>query len=79
MLLVPVGLPSVKDAPLATYAGGSKGIPATSPGETQRKLKADSAPGLDYRAYLSRRQSAALFSLARVLVGHGSSVGVAGF
>ena len=39
---------------------GRSGIPATSPRKTHRKLKADSAPGLDYRAYLARRQSAVL-------------------
>src|SRR5947208_16063541 len=50
----------LEDAPLATYAGGTDGIPATSPHKTHRRLKVDSAPGLDYRAYLGRRQSAVL-------------------
>src|SRR4051812_38568570 len=48
------------DAPLATYAGGVKGIAGTSPQVTGRKLKADSAPGLDYRSFLASRQRAAL-------------------
>src|SRR3954453_10405166 len=50
----------LEDAPLATYAGGTDGIPATSPRKTHRPLKVDSAPGLDYRAYRGRRQSAVL-------------------
>jgi len=54
----------LKDAPLATYAGGRAGIPATTPRVTGRKLKVDSAPGLDYRAYLARRQRAVLGRLA---------------
>src|SRR3954447_21606495 len=48
------------DAPLATYDGGTKGIPGTSPSVTGRKLKADSAPGIDYRAFLASRQASLL-------------------
>ena len=36
----------------------SRASPATSPQVTGRKLKADSAPGLDYRSYLAGRQDA---------------------
>jgi hypothetical protein len=46
------------DAPLASYTGGAKGIPGTSPKVTRNKLKVDSAPGLDYRSYLAGRQKA---------------------
>src|SRR3954452_20158104 len=50
----------LKDAPLASYTGGKRGIPATSPKVTGNKLKADSAPGLDYRSFLAARQKAVL-------------------
>src|SRR4051812_37739555 len=50
----------LKAAPLASYTGGQQGIPATSPLVTGRKLKADSANGLDYRSFLSDRQKAIL-------------------
>src|SRR3954470_24753958 len=50
----------LKDAPLASYTGGKQGIPATSPKVTGNKLKADSAPGLDYRSFLAARQKAVL-------------------
>src|SRR3954447_13768787 len=48
------------DAPLASYTGGKQGIPGTSPLVTGRKLKVDSANGLDYRSYLAGRQKAVL-------------------
>ena len=48
------------DAPLAAYEGGVKGLPGTSPDVTGRKLKVDSAPGLDYRSFLASRQKAVL-------------------
>ncbi|HWK30301.1 MAG TPA: S8 family serine peptidase [Solirubrobacter sp.] len=50
----------LKDDPLASYTGGTNGIPGTSPKVTGRKLKPDSAPGLDYRSYLASRQKAVL-------------------
>ncbi len=50
----------LKDAPLASYTGGVKGIRGTSPKVTGRKLKVDSANGLDYRAFLASRQKAVL-------------------
>src|SRR4051794_2308253 len=50
----------LKDDPLASYTGGTQGIPATSPLVTHNKLKADSAPGLDYRSFLAGRQKAVL-------------------
>src|SRR3954451_343430 len=50
----------LKDAPLASYTGGKQGIPGTSPLVTGRKLKADSANGLDYRSFLAGRQKAVL-------------------
>src|SRR5215212_4994447 len=50
----------LKDAPLASYTGGKQGIPATSPKVTGNKLKADSAPGLDYRSFLASRQKTVL-------------------
>ena len=53
-----------KDAPLASYTGGKQGIPATSPLVTGRKLKADSANGLDYRSFLAGRQKAVLDRLS---------------
>src|SRR4051794_41838646 len=48
------------EAPLASYTGGKQGIPATSPLVTGRKLKVDSANGLEYRSYLASRQKAVL-------------------
>src|SRR4051812_12122368 len=48
------------DAPLASYTGGKHGIPGTSPLVTGRKLKVDSANGLDYRSFLAGRQKAVL-------------------
>ena len=54
----------LKDKPLASYTGGKQGIPATSPKVTHNKLKPDSAPGLDYRAYLASRQKAVLNRVA---------------
>src|SRR5690349_14400723 len=50
----------LKDEPLASYTGGKQGIPATSPKVTRNKLKADSAPGLDYRSFLAGRQKTVL-------------------
>jgi subtilisin family serine protease len=50
----------LKDKPLASYTGGKQGIPATSPKVTHNKLKADSAPGLDYRSFLASRQKTVL-------------------
>jgi len=50
----------LQDEPLASYTGGTKGIPGTSPQVTGRKLKTDSANGLDYRSYLAGRQKAVL-------------------
>jgi subtilisin family serine protease len=50
----------LKDEPLASYTGGKQGIPATSPKVTHHKIKADSAPGLDYRSFLSDRQKTVL-------------------
>src|SRR3954464_2121777 len=50
----------LKAAPLASYTGGTQGIPGTSPLVTGRKLKADSANGLDYRSFLASRQKAVL-------------------
>src|SRR3954453_22477818 len=50
----------LKDEPLASYTGGKQGIPATSPEVTGNKLKADSAPGLDYRSFLAARQKTVL-------------------
>src|SRR4051794_23809628 len=50
----------LKDDPLASYTGGKQGIPATSPKVTGNKLKADSAPGLDYRSFLASRQKTVL-------------------
>src|SRR3954453_3179144 len=50
----------LKDEPLASYTGGKQGIPATSPKVTGNKLKADSAPGLDYRSFLAGRQKTVL-------------------
>jgi subtilisin family serine protease len=54
----------LKDAPLASYTGGTKGIPATSPKVTGNKVKVDSAPGLDYSSYLAGRQKAVLNRLS---------------
>src|SRR3954465_9406494 len=48
------------DEPLASYTGGTKGIAGPSPQVTGRKLKTDSANGLDYRSYLAGRQKAVL-------------------
>jgi hypothetical protein len=50
----------LKAAPLASYTGGTQGIPGTSPLVTGRKLKADSANGLDYRSFLAGKQKAVL-------------------
>ena len=50
----------LKDDPLASYTGGQQGIPGTSPKVTGNKLKADSAPGLDYRSFLAARQKTVL-------------------
>src|SRR3954454_14681957 len=50
----------LKAAPLASYTGGTQGIPGTSPQVTGRKLKVDSANGLDYRSYLASRQKRVL-------------------
>jgi subtilisin family serine protease len=65
--------------PLATYDGGTKGIPGTSPDVTGRKLKADSAPGLDYRAFLAARQQAALDRVPGARVVHSYRYAFAGF
>jgi hypothetical protein len=54
----------LKDEPLASYTGGTQGIPATSPKVTGNKLKVDSAPGLDYSSYLAGRQKAVLNRLS---------------
>ncbi len=54
----------LKDKPLASYTGGTKGIPGTSPKVTGNKLKVDSAPGLDYGSYLAGRQKAVLNRLS---------------
>src|SRR3954453_18650380 len=54
----------LKDEPLASYTGGKQGIPATSPKVTGNKLKADSAPGLDYRSFLASRQKTVLNRLS---------------
>src|SRR3954451_10975840 len=50
----------LKDAPLASYTGGTEGIRGTSPLVTGNKLKVDSANGLDYRSFLAGRQKAVL-------------------
>jgi len=54
----------LKAAPLASYTGGTKGIPGTSPMVTGRKLKVDSANGLDYRSFLADRQKSVLDRLS---------------
>ena len=71
----------LKDAPLASYTGGTKGIPATSPKVTGNKVKVDSAPGLDYSSYLAGRQKAVLNRLpgAKPDVVESYRVALAGF
>src|SRR3954452_21253742 len=51
----------LKAAPIASYAGGARGLRATSPLVTgQRKLNVRSASALAYRSFLAGRQDAAL-------------------
>src|SRR4029453_4974081 len=67
------------DAPLASYTGGTKGIPGTSPQVTGRKLKLDSANGLDYRSHLAGRQREVLERVPGAEVVRSYRVAFAGF
>jgi subtilisin family serine protease len=51
--------------PLASYAGGVRGIPATSPERTGQRLSTTSAAARSYRAYLDGRQVRAISRLGR--------------
>lgn len=56
------------DAPLARYAGGVSGYPATAPSLTgARRLQGSDPAVAGYRGYLSGRQEEALSSFQRVL------------
>src|SRR3954452_2174107 len=72
----------LKAAPIASYAGGARGLRATSPLVTgQRKLDVRSASALAYRSYLAGRQDAALSHLrgAAPKVDYSYRVAFAGF
>jgi subtilisin family serine protease len=53
----------LKSPPVASYRGGTRGIPATSPTRTGRKLALRSPAARAYRAHLDGRQRAALARL----------------
>jgi subtilisin family serine protease len=56
---------TLKAKPLASYAGGVSGIPATSPRRTGQRLSTTSAAARAYRTYLAGRQAKALSRLGR--------------
>lgn len=49
--------------PVASYHGGTRGIPATSPLQTRRKVQNSSSAARAYRSFLDGRQRAALARL----------------
>jgi subtilisin family serine protease len=56
---------TLKAKPLASYAGGVSGIPATSPRRTGQRLSTTSAAARAYRSYLAGRQAKVLARLSR--------------
>jgi subtilisin family serine protease len=72
----------LKAPPLASYAGGRNGIPATSPKATgQRKLSTTSGAARQYRTYLADRERSALDRVpgGRPTVAYSYGVAFAGF
>jgi subtilisin family serine protease len=67
--------------PVASYRGGTRGLPATSPKSTGRKLRRNSAAERSYRAYLADQQRRALARLgsSQPRVGYSYRTAFAGF
>ncbi len=69
----------LKAAPVSSYFGGTKGIPATSPRVTGRRV-ARSAPAVkEYRAYLADRQAAILAKVGSPKATYSYRTAFAGF
>jgi subtilisin family serine protease len=69
----------LKAAPVSSYTGGTKGIPATSPQATGQRVSRSDAAVKEYRSFLADRQSALLAKIGSPKPTYSYRMAFAGF